>query len=122
MRWRKARASGSVVLLLLAAGPAHAISESELKRYCDEGGIRANRNWLPSNMCFGYILGTLSGWMHAQDSGAPRIICLPPRIRNDAVVETITRHFRDRPGELQGERDAGNVVIRALSSAYPCQR
>jgi hypothetical protein len=105
---------------IIASGPCFATTGADLLRSCREvdrpAGSRA-----ASGYCMGYVSGALDGWLTAQGSGAPTVICVPrqQRVTNEQLALIVAKDLRDHPGDLH--EPANVLVLAAFIRAFPCR-
>jgi hypothetical protein len=110
-------------LLLLNAAPASAtdleyFTGQQLYADCSAKPGDADGS-MHSSRCLGYVLGVSDVQQAAQGAGGPQRVCLPATVGAPALVTVVT-------GFLQAHVDkrplaAEDLVIEALSAAYPCK-
>jgi len=74
-----------------------------------------------TGMCFGFILGTHSGYFVAK-MGSPHqqalVFCTPDGATNFQTVKAVVNYLRDHPEELHQSADV--LVIESMTAAFPC--
>lgn len=124
-----------VVLLLLAAPVLAAAQEvvvdeenqfpqqmsaKDLQRSCASSSLSSTGRQL-RRYCTGFISGVEEGVRTLQNQHMLETsICLPEKVSGRALTSTSLKYMTNHPEQLA--QPAAQVVIDALSQAYPCPR
>lgn len=72
-----------------------------------------------AGMCFGFILGTHSGYFIARTGSQQKLVfCIPSGVTNLQTVKIVVKYLNNHPEELHQSADV--LVIEAMTAAFPC--
>jgi hypothetical protein len=72
-----------------------------------------------AGMCFGFILGTHSGYFIAQTGSQQKLVfCIPSDATNLHTVKAVGQYLNSHPEALH--QSADRLVIEAMTAAFPC--
>lgn len=91
------------------------ISAAELDNECD-----AEAKSAPHHFCLGYVGGVADTVASYEEHGNVAVACLPDKVTLSKLVEVFRAYFDLNPETF--EDAAQDVVMMALSQAYPCTR
>jgi Rap1a immunity proteins len=108
-----------VALLTVYFGQASAFTGRDLKTACDAGeryedggsGFKAVGDAYSGGECLGYIHGI-------NDALANGLVCVTPGVTVGEEVKSVRQFLKQHPAQLQ--LPAADLVLEALSKAYPC--
>ena len=72
-----------------------------------------------SQQCAGYVLGVSDAEQAAQGAGAAQRVCLPATATAPSLTSTVAAFLEAHPDKRP--LAAQDLVIEALSTAYPCR-
>lgn len=96
------------------------LSARDLQSTCASSSL-SNTGRQRRRYCIGFISGVEEGVriLHLQHM-LELAICLPEKASGRTLTNVFLKHTTDHPGEL--EKPAAQVVIDALTKAYPCSQ